>query len=272
MVLRGVGKRYQRRGPPVLRDVELSVPAGALLYVQGDNGCGKSTLLRILAGVTRPTRGRVDGLPARVGYVPERFPPGLRFTAGQYLAHLGRIRGLPGHMVTARSGELLDLLGAQGIADTPMSELSKGTCQKVAVVQALLAEPALLILDEAFTGLDRQAQAALVQQVGVSRAAGTAVVFTDHGGRGRALAPDASLLLVAGALQSAAAAPQHRLAMLVVLAGRVDGFDAACRRGVRHVELTAAGMRLQVDPASCDAVLRAALEAGLSVQRVEPAG
>ncbi len=64
----------------MLRDVEMRVSAGALVYVQGDNGCGKSTLMRILARVTVPTRGHVTGLPAQVGYVPERFPPGLSFT------------------------------------------------------------------------------------------------------------------------------------------------------------------------------------------------
>lgn len=273
--LHRVSKRYTRRGPLVLRDVEMRVPAAALVYVQGDNGCGKSTLLRILGRVTVPTRGRVTGLPAQVGYVPERFPPGLSFTPRQYLGHLGRIRGIPGRLVAARGGELLERLGAAAVTDTPCSELSKGTCQKVAVVQALLGDPALLVLDEAFAGLDAAAQAEVMGQVRSRRDAGTAVVFTDHGQRARALIPDVRLLLVAGALQPAATAlpaGENQGVLLVVLVGRPGGFDPVRHDGVRRVEVTAEGMRLHVDAAACDALLIAALAAGLSVRRVEPYG
>jgi len=270
--LQRVGKRYTRRGPLVLRDIEMCVPAGALVYVQGDNGCGKSTLLRILARVTVPTRGRVTGLPAQVGYVPERFPPGLSFTPSQYLGHLGRVRDMPGRLVAARGGELLERLGAPAIADTPLSELSKGTCQKVAVAQALLGDPALLVLDEAFAGLDAVAQAEVMEQVRSRRDAGTAVVFTDHGQRARALIPDVRLLLVAGALQGTVPVGEGHGVLLVVLVGRPGGFDPVRCEGVRTVEVTAEGMRLHVDVAACDAVLAAALAAGLSVRRVEPYG
>ncbi len=259
----------------MLRDVEMRVPAAALVYVQGDNGCGKSTLMRILARVTVPTHGRVTGLPAQLGYVPERFPPGLSFTPRQYLAHLGRIRGIPDHLVTAHGGELLERLGVSAVADTPLSELSKGTCQKVAVVQALLGDPALLVLDEAFAGLDAAAQAEVMEQLRARREAGTAVVFTDHGQRARALIPDVRLRLVAGALQAAGpavpAAEDHGV-LLVVLVGRLGGFDAAHRPGVRRAEVTAEGMRVHVDAAASDALLTAALAAGLSVRRVEAGG
>jgi len=273
--LQRVSKRYTRRGPLVLRDVEMRVPAAALVYVQGDNGCGKSTLLRILARVTVPTRGRVTGLPAQLGYMPERFPPGLSFTPRQYLGHLGRVRGVPGRLVAARGRELLERLGAAAVADTPLSELSKGTCQKVAVVQALLGDPALLVLDEAFVGLDAEAQAEVMEQVRSRREAGTAVVFTDHGQRARALIPDVSLRLVAGALQAAGPAVpagEGHGVLLVVLVGRLGGFDAAHRPGVRRAEVTAEGMHLHVDTAASDALLTAALAAGLSVRRVEADG
>jgi len=262
----------------VLRDVEMRVSAGALVYVQGDNGCGKSTLLRILARVTVPTRGHVTGLPAQVGYVPERFPPGLSFTPRQYLGYLGRIRGMPDRLVTARGRELLELLGAVAVTDTPLSELSKGMCQKVAVAQALLGDPALLVLDEAFAGLDADAQAEVMGQLRSRREAGAAVVFTDHGQRARALIPDVSLLLMAGALQAAVPAVpavpvgEGRGVLLVVLVGRPGGFDPVRHDGVRRAEVTAEGVRLHVDAAACDALLTAALAAGLSVRRVEPGG
>lgn len=151
MRLDGVGRRYGVRGPWVLREVDLDVPPRALLRIEGTNGSGKSTLLRLLAGIDRPSTGRITGRP-RTAYVPERFPAALPFTAAGYLTHLGRIHGLHGPEAARRATEWLERFGAAGHAHTRLAELSKGTSQKVAVAQALLAEPGLLVLDEAWTG------------------------------------------------------------------------------------------------------------------------
>ncbi|MFI9102662.1 ATP-binding cassette domain-containing protein [Streptomyces fildesensis] len=182
MRLEGVGRRYGLGGHWVLRDVDLEVPPGALLRVQGANGSGKSTLLRIVAGVDRPSTGRITGRPA-TAYVPERFPPALPFDAHGYLVHLGAIHGLRRTTAARRAAEWLERFGAAGHARTPMDELSKGTAQKIAVVQALLAEPRLLVLDEAWTGLDEAARAVLDDAVRERVAAGGAVVFVDHDAR-----------------------------------------------------------------------------------------
>ncbi|MCZ4103603.1 ATP-binding cassette domain-containing protein, partial [Streptomyces sp. H39-C1] len=175
MRLERVGRRYGLGGPWVLRDVDLDVPPGSLLRVQGANGSGKSTLLRIVAGVDRPSTGRITGRPA-TAYVPERFPPALPFDAHGYLVHLGAIHGLRRTTAGRRAGEWLERFGAAGHARTPMDELSKGTAQKIAVVQALLAEPRLLVLDEAWTGLDEAARTVLDDAVRERVAAGGAVV------------------------------------------------------------------------------------------------
>jgi ABC-2 type transport system ATP-binding protein len=177
--LRGVGRRYGLTGPWVLRGVDLDLPPRAVVRVQGVNGSGKSTLLRLVAGVDRPTEGRVEGRP-RTAYVPERFPVSLPFSATGYLVHLGRIHGLGRALAEARAAEWLERFGAAGHARTAMSALSKGTSQKVAVAQALLAEPELLVLDEAWTGLDTGARAELDRAVAERVAAGCTVVFVDH--------------------------------------------------------------------------------------------
>ncbi|MEU8785960.1 ABC transporter ATP-binding protein [Streptomyces sp. NPDC048637] len=199
MRLDGVGRRYGVRGPWVLREVDLDVPTRALLRVEGTNGSGKSTLLRLLAGIDRPSTGRITGRP-RTAYVPERFPAALPFTAAGYLTHLGRIHGLPGPTAARRATEWLERFGAAGHARTRLSELSKGTSQKVAVAQALLAEPGLLVLDEAWTGLDRSAREVLDHAVAERVADGGTVVFVDHDPQRLAGAADARYRVTDGRL------------------------------------------------------------------------
>lgn len=191
MHLTGVGRRYGPRRPWVLRGISLELPRGALVRVEGGNGGGKSTLLRLVAGIDAPTEGRVGGRPRRTAYVPERFPAALPLGVASYLTHLGRVHGLPRAEAARRAGHWLERFGAAGHARTPMTELSKGTSQKVAVAQALLAEPGLLVLDEAWTGLDASARTELDLAVAERTAAGATVVFVDHDPRRLAGAPDA---------------------------------------------------------------------------------
>ena len=178
MRLEAVGKRYGVRQPWVVRDVFLDVTAGRLIRVEGPNGSGKSTLLRVVAGVTVASRGRVSGRP-HTGYVPERFPGRLPFSGREYLLHMARVHGLRGD-AGRRVDEWLDRLGAAGYAAAPLRALSKGMCQKIAIAQALLPQPGLLVLDEAWTGLDVTARVALDDAVAERVAAGGAVLFVDH--------------------------------------------------------------------------------------------
>ncbi|MFG2498102.1 ATP-binding cassette domain-containing protein [Streptomyces sp. NPDC048441] len=177
--LDGVGRRYAVGGPWVLRGVGFGIRAGTLVRIEGANGTGKSTLLRLLAGIDAPSEGRVVGRP-RTAYVPERFPAALPFTAAGYLTHLGRIHGLAKGAAERGAEEWLERFGAGSHARTPLSELSKGSSQKVAVAQALLAGPGLLVLDEAWTGLDAAARDELDRAVAERIAEGGAVVFVDH--------------------------------------------------------------------------------------------
>ncbi|MFD9192578.1 ATP-binding cassette domain-containing protein [Streptomyces phaeochromogenes] len=198
LLLEGVGRRYGLGGAPwVLRGVDLALAPGTLTRIEGANGTGKSTLLRLLAGIDAPTEGRITGRP-RTAYVPERFPAALPFTAAGYLIHLGSVHGLSRGEAARAAVEWLERLGAAEYARTPMSELSKGSSQKVAVAQALLAEPELLVLDEAWTGLDTAARTELEWAVLERRAAGGTVVFVDHDPRRLAGAPDVTYAVVDG--------------------------------------------------------------------------
>jgi ABC-2 type transport system ATP-binding protein len=180
MRLDSVGKRYGARQPWVVRGVSADVPAGRLIRVEGRNGSGKSTLLRVVARVTVASEGRVTGRPAVIGYVPERFPGGLPFSGREYLRHMARVHGLRGDAGRRQVERWLERLGAASYADQSLGSMSKGMCQKMAIAQALLPSPGLLVLDEAWTGLDTAAREALDEAVAERVAGGGTVLFVDH--------------------------------------------------------------------------------------------
>ncbi|MEV0934020.1 ATP-binding cassette domain-containing protein [Streptomyces phaeochromogenes] len=221
LLLEGVGRRYGLGGAPwVLRGVDLALAPGTLTRIEGANGTGKSTLLRLLAGIDAPTEGRITGRP-RTAYVPERFPAALPFTAAGYLIHLGSVHGLSRGEAARAAVEWLERLGAAEYARTPMSELSKGSSQKVAVAQALLAEPELLVLDEAWTGLDTVARTELERAVLERRAAGGTVVFVDHDPRRLAGVSDVTYAVVDGNVRTVtgSSVPREKAYVVVEVQG-----------------------------------------------------
>ncbi|MFD4906381.1 ATP-binding cassette domain-containing protein [Kitasatospora purpeofusca] len=280
-----VGKRYGR-GRWILRDVELGLAPGDVLAVVGANGSGKSTLLRILAGLTRPTTGRrtgpVTAPGATVGYVPDRFTAHERLTAISYLTHLGRIRGLSTATARARAGVLLDRLALVGGPDAELRTLSKGNAQKVALAQALLVPPDLLVLDEPWSGLDASAHGVLAAILAEAASAGGAVVFTDHRealARTHATAvhtvADGRVTRRAepgpGAAVASAEGVSAAVAYAAVVLTRPGGPDFPGVRdlpGVLAAERRGAELHLRVDRSRTDAVLLAALRDHWSVRAV----
>ncbi|MEU1403718.1 ATP-binding cassette domain-containing protein [Streptomyces sp. NPDC005728] len=261
----GVGRRYGLRGPWVLRGVDLTLTPATLTRIEGANGTGKSTLLRLVARLDAPTEGRVSGRP-RTAYVPERFPSALPFTASGYLTHLGTINGLSRRSAAKAADTWLERFGAAAYAATPMSRLSKGSSQKVAVAQALLADPELLVLDEAWTGLDAAARAELERAVAERTAAGSAVVFVDHDPRRLAGAPDATYAVVDGGLKhrtdSRSSLPDGPLTVVTVQGPPGAQLPSEAMRTVASDEEATPGVRRLTVPAShSDVLLRVLLTA-----------
>ncbi|APY90724.1 ABC transporter [Streptomyces alfalfae] len=280
--LSGVGRRYGLRGPWVLRGVDLGIRAGALIRVQGGNGTGKSTLLRLLAGVDAPSEGRLTQRP-RTAFVPERFPAALPFTAVGYLTHLARVHGLARGAAGRSAERWLERFGAGGHARTPLSELSKGGSQKVAVAQALLADPELLVLDEAWTGLDVPARAELDRAVAERTAAGGSVVFVDHDPRRLADVADETYAVVGGGLERRTEPPGPEGAgprgpVVVIVAQGPPGAALPAPVAAVAVGVGAGGAagatRLTVPESRSDLVLRELLTARVPwhVVRVEEPG
>jgi heme exporter protein A len=180
-------KRFGRTS--ALENVSASIDAGAAVLLLGPNGAGKTTLLRCAATLLKPSRGRVRiaGLdPARDGAAARRQLAVLgheSFLYGDlsaaenlaFYARLYRVRD-----AAARVDALLDRLGLRGWAHRPVRTLSRGLVQRCAVARVLLHEPALLLLDEPFTGLDADARALLSSVLREAHARGTAVVMSTH--------------------------------------------------------------------------------------------
>lgn len=278
MRLERVGRRYGPRGPWVLCGAVLDLPAATLVRVVGTNGTGKSTLLRLIAGIDAPSEGRITGRPPRTAYVPERFPAALPFTAADYLVHLGRVQGLGRAAARARAGEWLERFGAGEHARTELAELSKGTGQKVAVAQALIADPDLLVLDEAWTGLDATARTALDRAVRERVAAGGTAVFVDHDPRRLAGEADAVYEVEAGAVRAVAPAardvPPGPRVRITASGGKPlpEGLPGAPATEPPDPADLTRPLVLTVDAAHSDALLGALLAASWHIHRLDSEG
>ena len=148
-----------------LGPVSFEIEKGDTVGILGLNGVGKTTLLRILACGLRPSSGRVgiDGLDVlenphevrkRVGYLPEVPPVYGDMTVRDYLAFVGRLKGMSADAVAGRMPVVEESTRITEVADMPARHLSQGFRQRVGVAQAIIHEPDLLILDEPTHDLD----------------------------------------------------------------------------------------------------------------------
>ncbi|MGK4585740.1 ATP-binding cassette domain-containing protein [Kitasatospora sp. HPMI-4] len=274
MRLEAVGKRYGR-GKWVVRDVHAEIPGGEMVAFAGGNGSGKSTLLRMVAGISRPTSGVVSGRPRLIGYVPDRFAPNGRMSAAEYLTHLGRVRGLGTRSAAARAHHLLDRLALVGGEEAQLRTLSKGNAQKVALAQALLVEPELLVLDEPWSGLDASAHGTLAEIMAEVARAGGSVVFTDHREAVTKVLAARTYTVEKGAvaLRAAQESTAYHPVTEVVLANPVHGGvlsepDWETIGGVRSVTRSGGRRAVTVDRECVDTLLLTVLQGGWSVLTV----
>jgi heme exporter protein A len=199
--LRGLLRRFGERA--VLREVSVSVPAGATLAVLGRNGAGKSTLLRILATLLRPHAGEVsvlgEPLPRRAWAIRGRLgllahePLLYRDLSGrENLAYHARLHGA----ARARVDQVLEAVGMRERADEPVRLLSRGMVQRLAVCRTVLHAPDLLLLDEPLANLD-PAATGLVEPL-IGRSCGATRVLTSHDPRAALAEADLVLGLSGG--------------------------------------------------------------------------
>jgi ABC-2 type transport system ATP-binding protein len=162
----GLTKTY-RGGVAALDGLDLVVPVG-MFGLLGANGAGKTTLMRTLAGLVRPTSGRVTvgghdlgtsagrtAVQRRLGYLPQDLGVYPDLTARQFLDYVALLKGMDDRAARRRRvAELLEVVALTGDADRRLRGFSGGMRQRVGIAQALLADPQLVIVDEPTAGLD----------------------------------------------------------------------------------------------------------------------
>lgn len=162
-----VSKSYRnfwgRRRQPALNNLELQIGKGEVVGLLGPNGSGKTTAIKLLVGLLYPDSGRVrlfDGSPAdsaqraRLGYLPENNQLLPFLTAEESLDFQARLRGLDRRQRRQRVPALLEQLGMLRARGQRCDTFSKGMARRLALAQALIGDPEMLVLDEPTSGLD----------------------------------------------------------------------------------------------------------------------
>ncbi|MCY1081149.1 ABC transporter ATP-binding protein [Archangium lansingense] len=239
--IRNLSKTYRlgffmNRQVRALQSLDLSLRPGQVYGLLGPNGAGKSTTIKILLNLVQPSGGeaRLFGLPPtqrearrRVGYVPENPAPYEYLTGREFVTLSGRLAGMSGKELDDRVSEVLGMVQMTRAANLQIRRYSKGMVQRVALAQALVAKPDLLILDEPTSGLDPVGRRQIRDLILEERHRGTTVLFCTH------IIPDVEALC-------------DRVAVLVggrrVREGSVAELVSS---QATHVELTVEGLPLE---------------------------
>lgn len=183
--IRDVSKRYGR--VEAVRNVTFALPPGETVALVGHNGAGKTTLIKLMLGLIHPSAGTItvlDENPAagesaarrRLGYLPENVSFNAALTGRELLSFYARLKG----EAPKRAMPLLEQVGLAAAADRRVGTYSKGMRQRLGLAQALIGEPALLLLDEPTTGLDPALRQSFYETVQQLRDRGATVVLSSH--------------------------------------------------------------------------------------------
>lgn len=289
ILAQGLAKTYKvgfwfNRTVRALQSLDLQVGAGQIYGLLGPNGAGKSTTIKILMNLVRPSSGvaRIFGQPVDaastrrlVGFLPENPAPYEYLTGREFVTLAGQLAGLSGQELDVRVKEVLGSVEMAGAEKLQIRRYSKGMVQRVALAQALVSRPKLLILDEPTSGLDPLGRRQMRDLILAEREKGTTVLFCSH------IIPDVESLcdrlavLVGGRLVREGSVRELVSAQVPTVEVVVEGLapDAVKGLGVPLESLQALDGRvlLQVSDVDTQRLLSGVLGAGGRVNQVQPA-
>jgi len=180
---------FRKTKLPSLDRLNLVVPSGKIFGFLGPNGAGKSTTIKILLGLVFPSSGSAtilgepitnDQIRSKIGYLPENpaFPTHLR--AAEFLRQMAKVHKVADGDIESRVKSCLTLVGIADRADSAIKEFSRGMLQRLGIAQALVNQPALVILDEPLNGLDPYGRRDLKRIFLDLKAQGRTVFFSSH--------------------------------------------------------------------------------------------
>jgi len=286
--LEGLSKTYRlgfwlSRQVKALEGLDLTIEQGQVYGLLGPNGAGKSTTIKIVMNLVRATSGtaRLFGKPPtdtetrrQVGFVPENPAPYEYLTGREFVQLAAHLGGVPRAEVARRSMEVLESVGMGRAADLQIRRYSKGMIQRVALAQAVVHRPPLLILDEPTSGLDPVGRRMVRDFILEERKRGTTVLFCTH------IIPDVEALcdrvavLVNGhrvregrvADLLTAAVPQMELVIEGLSAERLRSFG----RTLDDVQQLEARLLVRAADAEAQALVAQVLQAGGRISSMQP--
>jgi len=191
---RGVSKEYRigfwmSRKVRALQSLDLTIPEGEVFGLLGPNGAGKSTTIKILMNLVQASEGTATLFSqapshrmarARVGFVPENPAPYEYLTGREFVSLAASLAGMPAAEARPRVEEVLAAVQMDRAADLRIRRYSKGIIQRIALAQALVHRPDLLVLDEPTSGLDPLGRKLVRDQILAERRRGATVLFCTH--------------------------------------------------------------------------------------------
>ena len=209
--VRSVSKTFVTK--PVLRSIDLVVPAGEAVCLCGINGAGKSTLLRVMAGLMRPTSGTVSllgaadlrAVTAQLGYMAHAP---LLYDELSGMENLLYFAGLYGPADRARCARAMEEVGLDPGLERAAGQYSQGMRQRLSLARAVLNDPRILMLDEPFSNVDVNSAREMARLLGAMRDRGRTIFLVTHQVAHAQGVADESLWLAAGRLAERAPGTQ----------------------------------------------------------------
>ncbi|WP_145505270.1 ABC transporter ATP-binding protein [Staphylococcus warneri] len=163
----------------IINDLSITIPKYSITHIQGHNGTGKTTTLQLLAKLIRPTTGNIK-VNGRISYAPDYLPNDLNLTVGEYLSFIRQLNHIP--INDQALNDMISKMQLEPFLSHRIKNCSKGTQQKVNLIQCLTTKADVYLFDEPFNGLDQSSLAYLLSQLKLLKNKAT-IILTSHDSR-----------------------------------------------------------------------------------------